>query len=57
MIRIVLAEDHTLIRQAAHTFLESVGAEVTSETAKDAEAIRLAHKLQLDVVIHGDPHA
>lgn len=51
MIRVVLAEDHKLVRQGTRTYLESVGVEVIGEAANGAEAVKLARELQPDVVI------
>jgi two-component system, NarL family, response regulator LiaR len=51
MIRVVLAEDHKLVRQGTRTYLESVGVEVLGEAATGTEAVRLARELQPDVVI------
>ena len=51
MIRVVLAEDHKLVRQGTRTYLESVGVEVIGEAANGVEAVKLARELQPDVVI------
>lgn len=51
MIRVVLAEDHKLVRQGTRTYLESVGVDVIGEAANGAEAVKLARELQPDVVI------
>lgn len=51
MIRVVLAEDHKLVRQGTRAYLESVGVDVVGEAANGVEAVKLARELQPDVVI------
>ncbi|MGQ9908710.1 MAG: response regulator [Candidatus Flexifilum sp.] len=51
MTRLLLAEDHILVRQSIRAFLESAGLDVIGETGDGAEAVRLARELQPDVVL------
>lgn len=51
MMRVLLAEDHKIVRQGTRMFLESIGVEVIGEATTGVEAVRFARKLQPDVVI------
>src|SRR5215207_1746359 len=51
MIRVLLAEDHKLVRQATRLYLEGMGVEVLGEATTGREAVELAAALQPDVVI------
>ena len=52
-IRVLLVEDHTVVRQAFHLLLADAryGIEVVGEASDGWEAIRLAHLLQPDVIL------
>lgn len=50
-MRVLLAEDHNIVRQGTRMFLESVGVEVVGEATNGREAVELAGRLQPDVVI------
>lgn len=50
-MRVLLAEDHKMVRQGTRTYLESMGIEVVGEATTGTEAVRLATQLQPDVVI------
>ncbi len=52
MIRVLLVDDHAMIRQGLRTMLEAYqDIHVTGEAANGEEAITLAHRLQPDVVL------
>ncbi len=51
MMRVLLAEDHKIVRQGTRMFLESVGVEVIGEATTGVEAVQLARELQPDVVV------
>jgi DNA-binding NarL/FixJ family response regulator len=52
LIRVLLADDHTMFRQGLAGVLTSYGGmEVVAEVPNDAEALRLARELSPDVVI------
>ncbi len=51
-IRIVIADDHKVLRRGLRTFLElDPEMVVVGEAADGAEAVRLAHQLQPDIVL------
>jgi DNA-binding NarL/FixJ family response regulator len=50
-VRLVLADDHTLVRQGLRTLLESEGFVVAGEAADGREAVRLVHAENPDVVV------
>ena len=50
-IRVVLADDHALVRQALRTFLEREGFEVVAEASDGQEVMRVVPKLQPDIAI------
>jgi len=50
-LRVLLAEDHQIVRQAIRLFLESKGVTVIGEATNGSEAIALTRQLQPDVVI------
>ena len=51
MIRVLLAEDHKIVRQGTRMFLESMAVEVLGEATTGLEAVELARTLKPDVVI------
>ena len=51
MMRVLLAEDHKIVRQGTRLYLESMGVEVVGEATNGREAIELARELHPDVVI------
>lgn len=50
-IRVVLADNHALVRQGLRALLEREGLEVAGEAADGREAVRLAHDLRPDVAL------
>ena len=50
-MRVLLAEDHKIVRQGTRLYLESMGIEVVGEATNGREAIELARALHPDVVI------
>jgi DNA-binding NarL/FixJ family response regulator len=50
-MRVLLAEDHKMVRQGTRMFLESMNVEVVGEATSGTEAVRLAGELQPDIVI------
>lgn len=51
MIRVLLAEDHKIVRQGTRLYLESVGVEVVGEATTGVEAVQFTRELHPDVVI------
>jgi two-component system, NarL family, response regulator LiaR len=51
MMRVLLAEDHKIVRQGTRMYLESKGVEIVGEATTGAEAVKLARELRPDVVI------
>ncbi len=50
-VRIVLADDHRMLRDGLRRSLADSGFDVVGEAATGEEAVRLAHELQPDVVL------
>lgn len=50
-IRILLVEDHIMVRQSIRAFLESSGMEVIAETGSGREAIQLAIELSPQLIL------
>lgn len=50
-LRVLLAEDHKMVRQGTRLFLESKGIEVIGEATNGREAVEMTRTLQPDVVI------
>ena len=50
-LRIILADDHCIVRQGIRALLEGAGFEVVGEAADGQEAIRLVDTLEPDVVV------
>jgi DNA-binding NarL/FixJ family response regulator len=51
VIRVLLADDHKMVREGTRMFLEQMGVAVVGEAATGTEAVRLAAQLQPDVVV------
>ncbi|MBL8163153.1 MAG: response regulator transcription factor [Anaerolineae bacterium] len=51
MARLVLVEDHVLVRQSIRAFLEGAGFEVIGEASTGTEAVQMVMNLQPDLVI------
>jgi two-component system, NarL family, response regulator NreC len=50
-VRIVLADDHVIVRQGLSLLLAGAGFEVVGEASDGHEAVRLAHELEPEVVV------
>jgi DNA-binding NarL/FixJ family response regulator len=50
-VRILLADDHAIVRQGLSLLLAGAGFEVVGEASNGHEAVRLAHELEPDVVV------
>lgn len=50
-MRVLLVEDHNMVRQGTRLYLEKMGVEVIGEAATGRQAVELARSLQPDVVI------
>ena len=50
-MKVLLAEDHKIVRQGTRLYLESMGIEVIGEATNGREAIELAGRLLPDVVV------
>ena len=50
-MRVLLVEDHKIVRQGTRLYLESMGIDVVGEATNGQEAIQLAGALSPDVVI------
>jgi NarL family two-component system response regulator LiaR len=51
MTRVLLADDHKIVRQGTKLYLESMGIEVIGEATNGNEAVEMACRLQPDVVV------
>lgn len=51
MLRVVLAEDHSVVRQGIKLYLQSRGVEVVGEAPNGRAAVEMAHALQPDVIV------
>lgn len=51
MIRLLLVEDHVLVRQSIRAFLQGAAFEVVGEASTGSEALQLALELQPDLII------
>ncbi len=49
--RVLLADDHQIVRQGLHGLLEKAGHEVVGEAADGREALRLAQTLRPDIAV------
>lgn len=50
-MRVLLAEDHKIVRQGTRLYLESMNVEVVGEATNGREAVELTRQLQPDVVV------
>jgi NarL family two-component system response regulator LiaR len=51
-IRVLIADDHSVVRQGLRTFLKrDRGVELVGEARDGAEALRMAHRLRPDVIL------
>ena len=51
MVRVLLAEDHQVVRQSIRLYLEGKGVDIVGEAANGREAVEMVRELQPDVVI------
>jgi DNA-binding NarL/FixJ family response regulator len=51
MVKVLLAEDHNMVRQGTRLYLESRGIEVIGEATQGREAVEMARRLQPDIVV------
>jgi DNA-binding NarL/FixJ family response regulator len=51
MTRILLAEDHNMVRQATRLYLEGMGYEIVGEATNGREAVELSRTLTPDVIV------
>jgi DNA-binding NarL/FixJ family response regulator len=51
MTRVLIADDHAMVREGLHWALEHAGYDVVGEAADGEEAVELAEKLQPDIVL------
>ena len=51
MFRLLLVEDHVLVRQSIRRFLQEASFDVVGETGSGTEAVQLADRLQPDLVL------
>ncbi len=51
MLRVLLAEDHKIVRQGTRLYLEGMGVEIIGEATTGVEAVEMSRLLQPDVVI------
>jgi DNA-binding NarL/FixJ family response regulator len=51
MVRVLLAEDHKIVRQGTRMYLESQGVDVIGEATNGLEAVDMANRLRPDVVL------
>jgi two-component system, NarL family, response regulator DegU len=51
VIRLLLADDHTMVRQSMRRSMEDAGFDIVGEAGDGAEAVRLAGTLQPDVIL------
>ena len=50
-MRVLLADDHNMVRQGTRLYLENVGIEVVGEATNGREAVEMAGQLSPDVII------
>lgn len=50
-MRVLLAEDHKIVRQGTRLYLESMGVEIVGEATNGREAVQMARELHPDVVV------
>jgi DNA-binding NarL/FixJ family response regulator len=51
MVRVLIADDHAMVRDGLHWALEHAGYEVVGEAADGEEAVEMAEQLQPDLVL------
>ncbi|MEQ8671963.1 MAG: response regulator transcription factor [Aggregatilineales bacterium] len=51
MVRVLLVEDHNLVRQGTRMYLESRGVDIIGEATNGRDAVQMARELQPDVIV------
>jgi two-component system, NarL family, response regulator LiaR len=51
MVRVLLAEDHKMVRQGTRMYLEAMGIDIVGEATTGVEAVTLARDLKPDVIV------
>jgi DNA-binding NarL/FixJ family response regulator len=51
MVRVLIADDHAMVREGLHWALDHAGYEVVGEAADGEEAVELAERLRPDIVL------
>ena len=51
MVRVMIADDHAMVREGLHWALEHAGYEVVGEAADGEEAVEMAEQLRPDIVL------
>jgi two-component system, NarL family, response regulator LiaR len=51
MVRVLLADDHKIVRQGTRMYLESMGVEIAGEATTGVEAVTMARDLHPDIVV------